>query len=705
MTFQTINIPIASNGLNKDIEPTSLSGSSSPISSSYRYSPNMKNIILTRNGARKRGGYSQFGANLPLTGIGMELIEYADARNTVHLLAITSSNVYKYNTSTEAWDNITPGTSIETCESGWSSGDGVDILHSATVFHQGSKSLRANMNPDFVPAGDILAYKDISSLDISDKTHIGFWVRTTSVPSFTDNWEIVISESNHAAGEKTGTYVSVISDTPIVAADTWYYVQVAADLSALNSVISISVWANQDMGFAYVFFIDDIRAIKTFTGDADNHFTSTVTHDATEFANNGGTALIISNGTDDLALFEGHSDDRFIYAADALSGAGFGFPSFGNAKELADLWNHFFILNYNNGNDNVRSLVYAGFADIDDWTSVSSAIHTLTDSRGAIVRARRLGDELVVYSTRSISTGRYLGGPILFAFPTLVYEAGLFAFSGIWSFVNAHYFLSTDQKIYAYQGGSQLIPVGEAIEDSLFANLDISKKNQVTSGVDLREHLLHFFYPRSSDTYAKVSYAMNYKRAGLPWMFFEFNDTVRAMSQFENKANWYCDDSNAWFGSDGLKDLYVDEVDFFCDDSSTQVNFPMPVFISGDGYVFRMDGVTRNDNGNDIECIYETEDITIDKEEHFGRWSWFSFIAKADITSSSVNVYYSIDGGENWVELDDSSVSLTSTWTPYRLPFDVVSRKIRFRLLQNSSGDLQIRDNMHCKVQVEPDRD
>lgn len=704
MTFQTVNIPIASSGLNKDIEPTSLSGSSSPISSSYRYSPNMKNIVLTRNGARKRGGYSQFGLNLPLKGIGMELIEYADARNTVHLLAITSTNAYKYNTSTESWDYITPTTLLDGCESGWTkaAGPNVTVTHDTSDFKAGSASMKVVLNEE-MGAGDLIAYKDISSVDISGRSHVGFWIKSSNNEP-AGALGIVVSESNHAAGEKTGTYIETTNDITMIGG-TWYYFQITQTLTSFNAVISVSLWNESQTASGTIIHVDEIGAYEPFTGDADNHFTSTITHDATEFANNGGTALIISNGVNDLALFEGQSGDKFTYAADALSGAGFGFPSFGNSKEIADLWNHFFLLNYNNGNNNVRSLAYAGFANIDDWTSVSSAIHTLTDSRGAIIRAKRLGDELVIYSTRSITQGRYLGGPILFSFPTVVYEAGLFAFSAIWAFVNAHYFLSTDQKIYAYQGGSQLIPVGEAIEDSLFANLDISKKNQVTSGVDLREHLLHFFYPRSGETYAKVSFAMNYKRAGLPWMFFDFNDTVRAMSQFENKTDWYCDDANAWFGSSGLKDLYVDEVDFFCDDSSTQVNFPMPVFLSHDGYVFRMDGITRQDNGNDVECVYDTEDITIDKEEHFGRWIWYSFVAKSAIINSTVSVYYSIDGGEIWAEFNASPVSLNSNWTSHRVPFDVVSRKVRFRLIQNSSGDLQIRDDMHCKVQVEVDRD
>ncbi len=691
MAFETINIPIARDGINKDVEPTSLQGI---------FSPNMKNMVLTKGGAKKRDGYSILGDGLPLKGTGMMLVEYVDDRNTTHYIAVTTSNVYKYNTSTTNWDYITPTTLLEGCESGWTGGTSVTLAHDAVDYKVGSKSAKLTLTAQRTN-GDLLAYKDISSVDASARTEIGFWIKS-SIALAASALEVVVSESNHASGEKTGTFVESLSTA--LTADTWTYVQLTKTLTDFNAVISVSIFANATIASGAVIRLDHIGADKIFVGNEDNEFTFTISHDANYFSNNGGTALIISNGVDDFAYFEGQSGDKFQYAGDSGS-AGFGFPSFGNAKEIANLWDHFFLLNYNNGNNNIRGVAFAGFANIDDHTSSSAGLTTITDSIGKIVRGKKLGGELVIYSSRSITTAMYLGGTILFSFPTLVLEAGLFSYGGVWDFVNVHYFMSSDLKIYAYAGGTHLIPVGQQIEDDLFSNLNSSKKDRVVSGVNLREHLLYFLYPRASDDYAKVSYAMNYKLANLPWTYFEFNDTIRSLSIFESYADWYCDDTNAWFGTTQFKNIYVDEVKFTCDDSYTQIGFPVPTFLSHDGYVFRMDGINNNDNGTDIECVYDTEDITIDKEEHFARFSWYSFNAKADVADSTVQVFYSADGGEVWIEADDSPVTLTSKWLTYRIPIDSVSRKMRFRLLQNSNKDLQIRDNMHCSAQLETERD
>ena len=82
----TIPIPIARGGINKDIEPTSLEGV---------YTPYMLNMIIEPRRIRKRLGYAKLGTNLPLTGSGIKLLEYIDARGVIHTLAITTTHAYE----------------------------------------------------------------------------------------------------------------------------------------------------------------------------------------------------------------------------------------------------------------------------------------------------------------------------------------------------------------------------------------------------------------------------------------------------------------------------------------------------------------------------------------------------------------------------------------------------------------------------------
>ena len=65
--------------------------------------------------------------------------------------------------------------------------------------------------------------------------------------------------------------------------------------------------------------IDDIRASGSFTGGASNRWSHAVVHDANEFTNNSGGALVISNNVDLPYYFEGHSTARLV----ALDVSGF----------------------------------------------------------------------------------------------------------------------------------------------------------------------------------------------------------------------------------------------------------------------------------------------------------------------------------------------------------------------------------------------
>jgi hypothetical protein len=69
----------------------------------------MKNMVVENTKVRKFLGYEFIGEDsLPLTGNGMEIINYTDARGTKHMIGLTTSDAYLYNASNDEWDKITP---------------------------------------------------------------------------------------------------------------------------------------------------------------------------------------------------------------------------------------------------------------------------------------------------------------------------------------------------------------------------------------------------------------------------------------------------------------------------------------------------------------------------------------------------------------------------------------------------------------------
>lgn len=693
--YQTLQIPIATRGLNKDLQATQIPNAS----------PNMINMMVENWGVRKRLGYSTVGTNLPLSGIGMELIQYIDAEGTIHHIALTTTCAYEYDTDTEQWLNICAPTVLEDCEDDWVD-DNVNTCAAqagAGLFKVGSKAILVSITSD-VAATTLLCHEGITSADITGANMFSFWVRCNKALS-ANTLEIVLSETAAGSDPKTGSdgtdYIT-LTNPLAMSADTWYNFSIPLTgddaPTNLNAVVNVALYSNHATELdgnvtETKIYIDDLKVTTGFTGDYTNRWSHTIAHDANYFTNNGGTALIISNNVDTIRYYEGDSADT-IAVLDVSD-----FASLAYCREIAEFWNHFFVLNYNDGSTHIRSLAYADIGNIDEWTSGTSGSNTLTDTRGKLLRAKKLGAYMIIYSENTITTCRYLGGVALFVFPTLVYETGLYGEKAIWDFVNVHYFLGTDQKIYGYSGGQQLTHIGEAIEDSMFTSIDATKKDRITVGLDPAKHKLYFLFPTSGTTYAEKAYVYNYKQTPPTWEYHEFGDSIRDFSIFSNRADWYADGSQ-------LAGTYADELVLYADASFTQSGFPIATVLSHDGYVFQLDE-TGQDNASNIACTYETMDLTADAEEHYFRVAWLSFNAMSSLASATVDIEYSVDSGANWttIQLAQSiSSAAADTWAQHRLPFDVVTRRIRFRFTQDSAKDFQLR-MMHMKYDVITDRE
>lgn len=688
MAIQTLTIPIARNGLNKDLEASDLDGA---------FSPNMINMVVELSKARKHLGYSALGLNLPLQGVGMEVIQYTDARGGIHHIALTTTMAYEYNAASDQWIPIMPdlratsgsGTQIQDCEdhTEWTGGTDITVSTDTVNYKEQSGSLKMTVGDDIAAGAKIASTTTFDdSADLSDygaASHVSFYFRCSKA-----NVQITLHIKDADTDKEVLSFVALT-------ADKWYHVTREVNLSGIDTATSIEIDTETALVDTDVINVDDIRVCGSFSGGVDNRWTWALATDATLFTNNSGAALLITNGTDgEIYYYEGHSGDYFRPSLElgAVAGVGFDFPSFSNVDEIIEFWNHLFFMSWTTTAKSVKGLAFADLGNIDEWTGGTSGAGVLTDSIGSILRAKKLGSDLIVYSEKSITTGRYLGTQIMYMFPTLVFETGLLAAKAVWDFVNIHYFLGTDLKIYGYPGGRQLVDIGLPIEDALFSELDGSKKTKIVAGIDAIRHKLYFFIPLQGDTYAQTYYAWNYKSPLKPWEYGRFTHDVRDFSIFSTERDWYCDDEDK-------KILYCDEESFYCDFAYSQSGNAIAIFISSNGYVYQVDE-RGSHAGSDIEATYDTEEVSTDDEYSYNRWYWFSFIAKAGIVDSTVSLYYSVSDGEEWSDwtaFDDSPVTLTSTWTTYRIPLDVTSRKIRFRFYQNSQKDFQIRNPMHAE--------
>jgi len=687
-TILTYSIPIK--GLNTDDDSAHFA---------VPQTPRMTNMYVSRNIISKRRGITQVGNGssvtpsageettyLPLRGIGMELATYVDAVGGRHEIALTTTDAYRYNTSDDGWDNINEKEVLDDCDSGWTGGSDVTASHDTTVKKEGTGSVKL-LTTDAITGRDTakLGFSgDFGAVDITGNNAIGFWIRS-SIALSSGDIRIVIAEDS--AGARTNDFVDVDLDEDI-AADTWRYIDITTTLTDINAAVSVGIYANVDIASGVAIYIDNVVGLTQFIGGDTNNWSFAEAYDPEEFDNNEGSARVISNGVDDLFYFEGDSGDTFTTLVHTSGVA--------NAKIIREFWNHFMMFNYDN-NENVRGEQHSDIGDIADWNSGKAGATTLTDSIGKILNVYKLRDAMIIYSEYSMTICRYYGGITTFAFPTLVHGIGPIAARAIWAYHSMHFLLCNDQRAYMYRGESDLIRISVGVESNgIFNELNVDKTEYMVTGADKRRKKVHFAIPVGSAAYARYTYAFNYDAELLCWERHTFGIDIRAFGYFQNSFAWFCDDTV-------FTGVYCDERDFYCDESFGQIGYETTTILSSDGFVYKLDNNAITDDGAAIFAELETPTFTVNEEEQYGRWKWFSFQARTTVAGSLLYIIY-MDSEGNASPFVSQPVTLNNRWTTHRLPFDLLSRRVSIYFFQ-LVGDVQFKGLFKAAVVPQPERD
>jgi hypothetical protein len=101
----------------------------------------------------------------------------------------------------------------------------------------------------------VIAYKDITAIDLSDYTHVEWWARCSKATTAADLKLLL---------DNTASAVSPLEllDFPVLVADTWTFIRVAlAGADADTAILSVGIEDDADIG-AETVWIDDIRAVN-----------------------------------------------------------------------------------------------------------------------------------------------------------------------------------------------------------------------------------------------------------------------------------------------------------------------------------------------------------------------------------------------------------------------------------------------------------
>ena len=142
------------------------------------------------------------------------------------------------------------GVFIDPCESGWTQQTNVTQAFDATQRREGSNSLRLILAAAVV-AGDNVASKTITALDISKCDRIGFWIRS-SVAAAAGDFTLRLTSGS----------ITVAFNVPALVANTWHFHRVTInpdDARQLTAVMTVVLRQVVDIGAATL-WLDDIKA-------------------------------------------------------------------------------------------------------------------------------------------------------------------------------------------------------------------------------------------------------------------------------------------------------------------------------------------------------------------------------------------------------------------------------------------------------------
>lgn len=609
-------------------------------------------------------GSKQLGSNLPLSGamVGLDLFRLLSG--TEKLLALTRYDGYLYNSATGCWETLTKAVELDGCDSGWTAGTSVTASHDTSVKVRGSASLKLVLGAGRSD-GDQLAYKDISSADISAHNSIGFWIRASAALA-ANALEVVVSESDHATGEKTGTYTECVSTA--LEADTWTFVRVAATLTDLGAVVSVSLYANATLATGLTIRLDDVRAYTPFTGSDGHPFSYAAIRKTSE------TDLwwIATNDVDPLVKYTGAG-----LFTDLITSYPSGLTSL-LAKYVLAFKDYILLLNVTEeGNSYPQRVRWSDTATPDDFLSGNANYRDLPGTGELVGGVEFRNDYAFLLRTDSVYLGYATGDSGIFEFDRV--SGGVGSPAGRTA-VNVEdseiIFLGQDDQsrlldVYSFDG-SGVTSIGAKIRKTL---ADATNRSQISrafafAASDNKEYWL--VVPGSGDTYCDEAWVFNYELRS--WSRGSLANYLQCASYWTRQTSLrWCDLIGSWA-----------QQNWRWSDAGPTSGAPMVLLGDNAGYIYESDPTLHNEDvtGTDdtVDGWFSTKDFI------FGGLNQRQEISRLDLwyQGSSLDVDYSTDGGASWSDLGtleaSGSVALQQLWGR------IDCERIRFRFRNNESN-------------------
>ena len=635
--------PIAkiTGGLRVDLDPLFISNTDSP---------NLLNCRFEKGLVKKDFGMRIFGNKV--LGVPLEIKTYTQTDGDEYLLLLTTTSIYKYDTTLKDWLEISPEeVDIDECETVWDAIGGYKTFFISTedVLFDTGGGIEWVLNPVIITTADdiygnlcnkiqtsslfssgLMGFKELDeALDLTATTHIHLRVKA--------NRDVTAGEFKlYLCTDTEGVTALEELDLPALEEDEWTLISLELDdPSKLDAIASVALYQVSADSEVITIYIDAINAFKEYTGTVDEIWSSTVLNDIFIFTNYvdpiqqfNGTTVEDLDGSPPRAKYINSFQNRLVAA---------GVLSDGTAYPFRVQW--------------------SSAGTVNNWATGTSGYVDLVDTIDWCSGVKLLADKCFIYKTSSIWELTYVGGTTVFTPKMRMSVNGTEASRSVVSIKDKHVFWSSD-AMYAFDGLYSEI-IDKNIAPLLYSSaerevsLTYPKRACATYIDELQEYwiaLPSVETPTVATTLFKRHKEGGYTKAtGFSISCFGFYKYTKA--------------STPWTGAVGswLTQTYG---------SWKRLNLPgsAPLILIGesDGQIYSDDRST----GNTDTMVFETKEFILDRAH---RW----IEIRVHYKHGPVTVYYSVDGS-TWHSF--GTLKYAKDWTEGVKYFNITSHKVRFKL-------------------------
>jgi hypothetical protein len=620
MRKQAYPVTNLTGGLNVSLDPSLLEDSNSPEILEVRYD---KGLLKKEFGLTEKG--------LPLLGIPMLLETFYTTVGGTYLLGITTTSAYCWNATTFEWDDVTQGVVTEACESAWVASASVTVTHPAGKV--GTYCMKAVIDALFTTG--LAAYKDISSADYTGYTHLHLLIKS-SIATAAGDLQILLDNTSACASPLETL------DIPALEANTWTRVSIALGTPAnLTAVISVGLNVAVDNGAIDV-SLEDIRAVKEFTGTQGNPFFSAVLIDT----------YVLVNGVDAPQKYSGTGTFATLGGSPPV------------AKTVCAFMSHLILGGVVEGSAYPQRVRWSSAGTVETWTGGTSGYVDMVDTVDWITHIKLLKNQCIVYKDYSIWELKYTGGTQVFLPEMKVNASGTLAPNTIIDQGEKHILFSNGNVVEF--DGTYTKPISDKINHLLYITgenlLNVSK------------------FPYATALYlAEVeTYWLSFPYEEIIFKYDTRYDSWHRQNNFKASTLGYCDTGTS------TPILWNTAVGYWNDNTygswlHRELPEQSPTTLIGwqDGQIYEDDRATSSSN----ELVWVTKDFLFG---HAHRLTEVRFTFRY----GGFTCYYSIDGGTTYVSL--GTFGYAADFVEGVKYLNITTQRIRFKIT-TSEGQFELK--------------